>query len=73
MDEYTYYCEASEEINNNGDKYRNELICPNIWKELLSIQTEYYIIIDKLTDYIYNNNNNYKIVCIFSNCCVSYE
>lgn len=71
MDEYIYYCEAADELNKNWEKYTDDFMYPSVWRDLVNQQTDYYIILDQLCHYIFDNNSDY-ILNDFSKSCEVY-
>jgi len=66
-DVYYYYCDAAEEMNKNWDNYTEEAMYPNVWRYFVNKQTNYYICLDNLGDFIfyddYNVLNNFSKYC----------
>ena len=60
-----YYYDAVDDINENGYTLR-----PDDWRESVKEQMNYLIVLDQLSLYIYNNDEN--ILNIFSECCEEY-
>lgn len=65
--EYSCYCDAADEMNNNWEKYTDEDMYPDIWKYFVNTQTEYYICLDTIPEFIFNDNN--EILEQFSKYC----
>jgi len=68
---YNHYCDAAEELNNNWENYSNDSQYPDIWGYYADELTKYYICIDNIPDFIFNDN--IEILYDFSQCCKKIE
>jgi len=66
-DYYPYYCDAADEINNNCENYPDDIVYPRIWAKYVRRYQDYLICLDKLCNFIYNNDD--EILYEFSKCC----
>lgn len=66
-DNYYYYCQAADELNKNWESYTDETMYPDIWKHFTDKFTYYYIYLDMIGEFIFNDNN--KILKKFSKSC----
>ena len=65
--EDSYYCLAAKEMNDNWEKYTDEIMYPDIWNYFVKKQTKYYIYLDAISEFIFYNN--YEILEKFSKYC----
>lgn len=54
--DYYYYCLAAEEMNKNWEKYTDETMYPDVWKYFVNKVMKYYIYLDSIGEFIFNNN-----------------
>lgn len=65
--EYSHYCDAADEMNDNWEKYTDESMYPDIWKYFVKKQTKYNIYIDAIPEFIFYDNT--EILEKFSKYC----
>lgn len=56
--EYSYYCDAADEMNKNWEYYTNEIMYPDIWEYFVKKQTKYYIYNDAIPSFIFYDDYN---------------
>jgi hypothetical protein len=66
-----YYYEAVDDVNENGENYTSYCVRPSEWRELVNDQIMYLEILDNLTRYIYEDDN--EILFMFSESCIYYD
>jgi hypothetical protein len=54
--EYSRYCDAVDELNNDWEKYTDESMYPDIWRFFVNKQTDYLICLDSIHEFVFNDN-----------------